>query len=283
MPEPHLALLQSWLQRVIQAEGDLPQKVYKAQRQFGLSALDVVAEKRGLDAGTRLSIYTNGYVLRLLDCLSSDFPGLKAYLGEEMFDLFARGYILSLPPNSPNLFQLSQRFADFLRKTQPPAEQLPPEQRVMLTLPADIADLERARHEAMLAKGFEKETESNPVDYFDLLTNEVHLQTPECLRLRKLGFPLIDFMKSLHREEDATPPSPEPTHYLISRANYHLVLQEVESWQYHFVEALQQGHSSIYQAANFSAQACDKPVSDILADLAAWMPEAEKHCFFRKV
>src|SRR5687767_5548499 len=98
MSEQPLSLLQHWMKTVVTEAGDLSEKLRAASRQHGLRAEEVVAEKRGLSAHERLGIYTRGYLLRLLECLRADFPALRGFVGDSVFDAFARAYLINRPP-----------------------------------------------------------------------------------------------------------------------------------------------------------------------------------------
>ena len=87
------------MKTVVTERGGLGEKLDAAARQHGLRAEDVVAERRGLSARERLAVYTSGYVLRLLECMRADFPVLHGFVGDSVFDAFAKAYIITLPPS----------------------------------------------------------------------------------------------------------------------------------------------------------------------------------------
>ena len=103
MSEQSLSLLEHWMKTVVTERGGLGEKLDAAARQHGLRAEDVVAERRGLSARERLAVYTSGYVLRLLECMRADFPVLRGFVGDSVFDAFAKAYIITQPPSSPSL------------------------------------------------------------------------------------------------------------------------------------------------------------------------------------
>jgi len=152
MTQQPLDLLQLWMKTVITERGGLPEKLESAAQQHGLIIEDVVAEKRGLSSRKRLSIYTSGYVARLVDCMRADFPLLRRFVGDSVFDAFAKAYIVTEPPHSPSLFDLGARFPHFLEETKPQNDE------ALLDLPAEIARFERARTEVMRARGTEDDS-----------------------------------------------------------------------------------------------------------------------------
>src|SRR5262245_61847384 len=157
MTEQSLGRLQLWMKAVVTERGSLSEKLQSATHQHGLLIEEVIAEKRGLSASERLSIYTSGYVARLLDCMRADFPVLRRFAGDSVFEAFARAYIITKPPHSPSLFDLGAGFADFLEETKPKNSQAQEEIIALLDLPPEIARLERARTEVMRARGTEND------------------------------------------------------------------------------------------------------------------------------
>ncbi|MCA1558687.1 MAG: DNA-binding domain-containing protein [Acidobacteria bacterium] len=155
MTEQRLSVLQQWMKAVVTERGGLPEKLRAASEQHGLRIENIVAEKRGLSAQKRMSIYTTGYVIRLLECLRADFPALRNFVGDAVFDAFAGAYIINQQPKSHSLFDLGASFPQFLEETKPKASQLDAELTALLDLPAELAKLERARSEVMRARGTE--------------------------------------------------------------------------------------------------------------------------------
>ena len=160
MTEKSLGLLQRWMKTVVTERGGLEEKLRAAAHRHGLSADEVVADRRGLSARERLGVYAGGYVMRLLECMRADFPLLRAFVGEAVFDAFARAYLITRPPSSPSLYDLGADFPRFLSETRPAGEGLDASLSAMLDLPPELARVERARAEVMRARG----TEDDPPD-----------------------------------------------------------------------------------------------------------------------
>ena len=69
-----------------------------------------------LGADTRLAIYADGYRLRLVAALRSEFPALAAWLGERGFDRLAHGYVAAHPSRQPNLRWFGDALSRFLAR-----------------------------------------------------------------------------------------------------------------------------------------------------------------------
>jgi hypothetical protein len=78
-----------------------------------------VVEQGNIDAETRLNIYRNAYQIRLKQALETDHEMLGIYLGEDLFELMANGYIESHPSNFTSLRRFGDRLPEYLKQTGP--------------------------------------------------------------------------------------------------------------------------------------------------------------------
>lgn len=63
---------------------------------------------------TRLDIYGQAYRLRLLDALTSNYPVLKAYMGEDAFEKLSYAYIAQSPSVHPSIRWFGDTLAAFI-------------------------------------------------------------------------------------------------------------------------------------------------------------------------
>lgn len=280
MTEQSLARIQQWMKSVITERGDFVEKVANAAQQHGLLVEEVVADKRGLSGRERLSIYTSGYVARLLECMRADFPVLRRFMGDAVFDAFARAYIVTEPPHSPSLFDLGAGLAQFLNETKPVAAAAAEEEMAaLLDLPSEIARFERARTEVMRAHGTENDPHSTE-DFspFDVLSQDVNVQATPCLRLLELKFSLIDCFQ----DDQNQPPQPDRRRSLVAigRTDYRITVKEIEPWQFAFLKACERPVSA-HVAAREAAEESGTEPSFVLAHLVLWLPIAIQLGFLR--
>jgi Putative DNA-binding domain len=71
------------------------------------------------DRITLLDVYREGYALRLIEVLTSDFPGVLAMTGPDDFDVMMRAYIAAHPSQHPSVRWLGRHLPDFLATTAP--------------------------------------------------------------------------------------------------------------------------------------------------------------------
>jgi putative DNA-binding protein len=281
--QPTLGLLQHWMKTVVTERGSLREKLQSAAEQHGLSVEQVVAEKRGLSIHQRLSIYTSGYVLRLLECMRADFPALRNFVGDSVFDAFAKAYIINRPPQSRSLFDLSAGFPQFLEETKPKDRPLDAELSVLLDLPPELARLERARADVMRAHGTENDPpRAEPFSPLAIFSQDVWLEATPCLRLLELKFPLVDFLRRVDQGERPEPPTARASFVALGRSNYRPNMEEVALWQFAFLKACERP-LSLYSAAQRAAVESGRESASVLAELVIWLPVAIAFGFLRQV
>lgn len=257
MAEPSVAELQHWLSTVLLSRGDLREKLAHAARAHGVEIARVIAAPRAPSPERRLDVYAAGYVQRLLECLRCDFPLLLGFLGDSVFDTFARAYILEHPPASRSLFDLGRNFPGFLARTRPSPELVSSEHRPWLDLPANIARLERAESDALRAPGLEGER-GDGCSALDVLAGAARVKPAPCLQLLELEYPLIEFCAALGEGSPASPPLPTTSWIAVSRSRWRVTKSALELWQYRFL-----------------LDAESAPEAS-LGELLAWLPIAEE-------
>ena len=83
---------------------------------------------------TRMAIYRNAYRIRLTETIETDHEVLGLYLGDDLFDQMARGYIQQHPSTVPSLRDFCDALPAFLTQQMPFSEH---------PILADIAAFER--------------------------------------------------------------------------------------------------------------------------------------------
>ena len=78
-----------------------------------------VMDDARLGTGFRLEIYRSAYRIRLTKCIEGDHPVLCSYLGDELFEVLAAGYIADCPSKHPSLRYFCERLPAYLRETAP--------------------------------------------------------------------------------------------------------------------------------------------------------------------
>lgn len=269
--------LQAWFLTVMTAPGGVARGAALAAGRHGQGLEQVVAHRHGATPETRMNIYAEGYVLRLLDCLRADYPMLLKVMGEAAFTFFAKGYVWRHPSTSPSLYDLGAGFADFLAGSQAGSG----EGDALLRLPIELARLERARTEAGRACGLER-ADGNAPSAFDalalLMGEDMRLSAPPCLRLLEMALPLMPFVDIISAGGEV-PPAPELrlSYVGVTRMRYRVRMHALEGWQFHFLQALveQDGRATSAQhCVQFAAARTGQTVDQLIIALMLWLPRA---------
>jgi hypothetical protein len=283
MSAERLSALQHWMRTVVAGRGGLEERLRAAARLHGMSAEEVVAEARGLSARERLDIYARGYVLRLLECMRADFPVLRGLVGDEVFDAFARAYLVTRPPASPSLYDLGADFPRFLEETRPRDARLEASHGAMLDLPAEVARVERARAEVMRARGTEDDpAASMPPSPVEVFGGGLTLRATPCLQLLELKFPLVEFVGESDRGRRPEPPAPGRAFVAVGRADYRVRVHGVEPWQFALLRACARP-ATPYAAVSEAAREVGEEPGRLLASAAVWLPAAFELGFLQRV
>lgn len=271
-----LANVQRWLTSIIVKPGALNDKIRLADDHYKLKNDKVIRPSERLSAIQKIEIYSRGYLLRLLECMDAEYPALKNLLGEELFQTFAKGYLVHQPPTSPNLFNLGENFPAFLNASQPANND---SERAMFALPVDLALLERTISEVSRMEGLEGRSEDKPEAnllhyFFDTLA----VKTSPCLKLLQLNFPLTEFVRAVYKGEEPNIPERQTSYIAISRKNYRVFFYELEEWQWHFLSALSNSDNYL-DAISTTSTSCKISTDIIMADLLLWLPVANDCAF----
>ncbi|MCW3070750.1 MAG: hypothetical protein JWO44_640 [Bacteroidetes bacterium] len=268
-----LETTQRWLTSIIIRPGRLHEKIIAADKTYQLDNSKMIRASRRLSAEGKIHVYARGYVLRLMECMRADYPLLRNLMGEELFDTFAQAYLVQVPSHSASLFDLGENFPAFLKASQPPKTNSA-EDGIMFDLPVELAQVERIRSEVTRSKGLEgmedQLPEEDPLFYF-LGTSS--FRTSPCLRLLSLKFELTGFVKTVERGEAASTPAKKDNFLAISRKNYSVNMQELEAWQWHYLQELIITGDH-YASAKKAAVESNSREEDIMADLLLWIPAA---------
>jgi len=265
-----LEQIQRWLTSIIIKPGTLNDRIRLADEAYKLDNGKVVRPSVTMSSGQKIGIYARGYIARLMECMEAEYPAVRYLLGEDLFNTFVKTYLINQPSRSPDLYDLGKDFAAFLKASQPKSAT----DTSMFDLPVELAILERALAEASRIKGLEG------FQYTDTMDSQMHFlfgttsfKTSPCLVLLDLQFRLADFIKAVQHDQEAETPTKQQSYMAISRKNYAVNMHELEAWQWHFLQSLQ-NTSDYIQAIGTVSEISATPQDTIMADLMLWLPVA---------
>lgn len=262
-----------WMMAAITSPGGLPQGLMRAGQINDWAIDDVVAVPPGVSPHSRLDIYARGYWLRLLACLSADYPALERLLGAQLFEFFARRYLDQHPSPSFSLYGLGDRFPDFLRCSQSAAART--EGGAALRFPLELARIEQAIAVSVRAQGPEGDIPASLAPTQLLLADGVHIELPATTRLLLTRFPLASFQPWLAGGTTDGPPTPGVGFLAVKRQRFRVSCTELSDWQFYGLAAARQQQRSLLSCVEFTARRTKRPVPELLAKLAFWLPTAQ--------
>lgn len=196
LEKPSLPELQHWMRWVLtrpdgvehalHAPKNLPKNWTRGPepRRF----LTVIGESTDVSRSERLSIYGEGYFLRIVDCLAAIYDSLKNVIGEHEFSHHVgREYLVKHPSTHRCIDNVGSHFADFLKRHA--------ETKTFPFLP-DLARLEWAYHESFYAD------EKPPFDFSSLENQPLNrwvtakVEIDPSVRLLALDWPVDDIWRA---------------------------------------------------------------------------------------
>jgi hypothetical protein len=178
------------------------------------------------NAAARLAIYSNGYRLRLLEALDSNYPALHTLTGDELFDEIGRAYIEAHPSTHYSIRYFGQHLSAFLAATAPysdtPALSEMAALEWSLSLAFDAADAAVITIESLAALPPESWPELRLRFHSSVQRHDFHWNMPE-------------LWSAIDAQTDPQPPQqyPHPRAWLIWRRdlqNYFRPLDSAEAW-----------------------------------------------------
>lgn len=84
-----------------------------------MAIADNIVEQGNITKATRLNIYKNAYFQRLKEVIDNDHQMLGLYLGDDLFDEMAKGYVEKYPSNVTSLRHYADSLPTFLTENTP--------------------------------------------------------------------------------------------------------------------------------------------------------------------
>lgn len=242
-PPPSLDAIQSWMHQAL---------IYP--RQAGEDAEKYVEPSARLSAAQRLAIYQRSYYLRILKCMTEQFPALCHALGEELFRDFARQYLQVRPPESYTLYDLGRRFPAYLEETRPDRDQA--EREIWIDFMVDLARFERLLFVMFDAPGHE----GKPFAGQDTPDSRLRLQP--CFALGDYRFPVAGYYHEVRAGNDPPYPPRERSAVALVRKDYLTHTYPLSPPHFIFLAALE-GGKSVGEALDRVAREIGRPLAEV--------------------
>jgi len=114
---PGLERIQRWMTACILDQGTVEEAIASELAKQAIpedEARTVVLPSKTLSPLERLDIYRGMYLLRMEEALTTDYPSLKHYLGDDEFMRLVAEYVKVYPSRSYTLNRLGDHFPEFI-------------------------------------------------------------------------------------------------------------------------------------------------------------------------
>lgn len=283
-----LRAIQRWLLTVIMhpegvAAGITSDEARAAIDVSGDQVDRVITASQAMTGIERVSVYSNAYYARLLECLRSEYPALHGALGDDAFGELALGYLNKCPSRSYTLAQLGSGFAQFLCDTRPDHGEARPNWVDFLI---DLATLERDYAEVFDGPGPEGNRLLAVDDLLAMAPEQwpdARLPTVPWLRLREFHYPVHEYATAVRRQaRDVAFPQAKSTWLAITRCDYVVRRIPLSKPQYRLLMAL----SAEQTIAESLREASREPPYDHTqlppADVYRWFEDWSSAGFFAR-
>ena len=210
-----------------------------------------------LSGAQQFAIYSEGYRMRLVAAIASDYPHTRDLLGGDVFDQYAGEYCETIPPTSYNLDFYPHPFGAWLADHSD-----------------DIFTGELARLEAGIAVVFML-PDSVPLaaDSFTQLSPDAFgaqaLKMRTAMQLMACDYPTNDWVRATRAGENPPRPEPQKTYVLLVRHHNEVQRIALDEAGYALLQALARG-LTVEQALDAVIAEDGERLPAIAANLQAW-------------
>lgn len=213
-----------------------------------------------LTATEQFAIYSDGYRIRLLNAIRSDYPALLNYLGDAGFKSLAGAYIEQFPPTSYNLDYYPHQFAEFLRHNY-----------------HDKFAIELATLEAAIAEVFML-ADSTALTPQDLLNISAHdfaqskLKLRTAARILQFEHNINDWFTDIRDEKNAPEIAPAQSWLLVIRHNNEVHRHNLSKMQFCLLQNIADG-KSMEEALDVTINEPSTDTDYITCNLQSWFAD----------
>ncbi|MCX4240468.1 HvfC/BufC N-terminal domain-containing protein [Paraliomyxa miuraensis] len=209
-----------------------------------------------LGARARLHVYQRSYILRLQSCLAEQFPALRHAVGPELFADFAREYLRECPSQSHSLYDLGNRFPDWLEHDRPDRDEPPEAREVWVDFMVDLARYEHALFRLYDAPGHE----GHP--WPSLAIDDAALTLQPCFALVASRFEVAAYYHAVRDGRDPPLPPQRPSYVAIARKDYLTSSFPITAVHFELLR-LMQGGASVTEALARIADARGRSLEEV--------------------
>lgn len=220
-----------------------------------------------LSAQARMAIYIEGYRLRLLDAIKSDYPATLALL-DDRFDALASAFIEQNPPTQASLDPYPHPFAAYLRAHSDDA------------FAADLADLECAIAGIFLLPESEALTPAHISGITPEAFGAMRLMPRTASRLLRFDYPVDAYLTRQRSGETPERPTPATSYLYVVRHEHEVRRYPLSQAEFLVLQQLANG-LPVGAALEQVAETYPQLLPDIAANVQSWFGAWTGSGFFR--
>jgi hypothetical protein len=246
---PDLGALERWMQAVIVHPGSVEEAIgsHRATRHVPRREAErAILPSKTLAPLERLAVYQGMYPLRMHDALAADYPALKAFLGDALFEHFVLDYVAAHPSRSYTLNRLGGHVPEFAARWHHP-------KRAFL---ADVARLELAVTQVFDAA---EEPGGEPPKHVDADWENRRFRVNPTLRLltfRHAAGAAVDALRKGRRASTGA----KPAWCAVHRRSYVVYRLDLGRGEFHLLAAIA-GGAPLGKALKAAARKAGRPLS----------------------
>jgi hypothetical protein len=232
-----LARIQRWMQACIEDQGTCEEAIVSERAQSAISAEEarsVVLPSKTLSSLERLDIYRGMYLLRMEEALTTDYPALKHFLGDDEFMRMVARYVDVYPSRSYTFNRLGDHLPEFLRTLD--------------DLPKKDFCCELARLELLLTGVFDAEetpplTEAAVRAVPQKAWETARLKPIQAFGLAEFDYPVSQYLGGVDEENPFPRIGRKKTWMVAYRRDFNVQRHDLERPAYELLSALASGQT----------------------------------------
>lgn len=189
-----------------------------------------IRSKKDFPPEGQLGVYVKAYRYRLYDVTAAEYPVLKHYLGDAVFDLLLKDFVNIAQSDHFNLGHYPMKLPHFLTHHE-----------VGDVFSVEMAELEKTMSQLKDAPETEVLTQEHLRHHTPESFMEMLLRPREALQLMTFTYPINRYYRAVTQEESPNTPAPESCHMALFRHEGIVWHMDIEHGEYQLLQALFSG------------------------------------------
>lgn len=232
-----------------------------------------ILPSRHLKPRQRVAIYTDMYLLRMVEAMTADYPVVKRLASDRVFEKLVRGYVSAHPSRSYSLNFLGRHFPSFLAGVA----RVP--RKALLV---DIARLELAMSEVFDAPGSPVLTSEELKKLPPEVWNDARPRLIEALQVLACDHRANAIVTAIRQDKTLPDLKPEKTWVCVYRKDFVVWRMDLDEPMFAVLRALRE-NKSLSEAVDVGASVFTGTSEELQANIFRWFSEWVGEGFFSAI